>query len=265
MLALIAFFDVLVGQYIDQACSGATPPTFLKTSSWLFATWCSAPWRRGEEERWLQAPDWPCSLPCSFQIVKRFTGQNWTKMPYWWDMWTSPHLFIFRELKPLLVQLTTDKTVAATTRAAAATSLAGLCFLGGGEMAEVSFSSISCAQRCQKVLVHYPHPPGGEHHADFGGSLLWLLLQEGRHHPSALGRPSGSALRRPLLLVTASHASHLWRRLSPCHYSGFHHSYFLGFVDLSDCTSKNPRSPRWEACSTPRTSTCVSRLARVSL
>ena len=32
--------------------------------------------------------------------------------------------------------------MAATTRAAAATSLAGLCFLGGGEMAEVSFSSI---------------------------------------------------------------------------------------------------------------------------
>ena len=43
----------------------------------------------------------------------------------------------FRELKPLLVQLTTDKTAAAATRAAAATSLAGLCFLGGGEMAEV--------------------------------------------------------------------------------------------------------------------------------
>ena len=51
-------------------------------------------------------------------------------------------LLIFRELKPLLVQLTTDKTAAASTRAAAATSLAGLCFLGGGEMAEVSFSSM---------------------------------------------------------------------------------------------------------------------------
>jgi len=44
---------------------------------------------------------------------------------------------VYRELKPLLVQLTTDKTAAASTRAAAATSLAGLCFLGGGEMAEV--------------------------------------------------------------------------------------------------------------------------------
>jgi len=44
---------------------------------------------------------------------------------------------VYRELKPLLVQLTTDKTVATATRAAAATSLAGLCFLGGGEMAEV--------------------------------------------------------------------------------------------------------------------------------
>ena len=46
-------------------------------------------------------------------------------------------MIFFRELKPLLVQLTTDKTAAAATRAAAATSLAGLCFLGGGEMAEV--------------------------------------------------------------------------------------------------------------------------------
>jgi len=44
---------------------------------------------------------------------------------------------VYKELKPLLVQLTTDKTAAAATRAAAATSLAGLCFLGGGEMAEV--------------------------------------------------------------------------------------------------------------------------------
>ena len=50
-------------------------------------------------------------------------------------------MITFRELKPLLVQLTADKTAATATRAAAATSLAGLCFLGGGEMAEVSFIS----------------------------------------------------------------------------------------------------------------------------
>ena len=49
-------------------------------------------------------------------------------------------MITFRELKPLLVQLTADKTAATATRAAAATSLAGLCFLGGGEMAEVSSS-----------------------------------------------------------------------------------------------------------------------------
>ena len=52
-------------------------------------------------------------------------------------------MITFRELKPLLVQLTADKTAATATRAAAATSLAGLCFLGGGEMAEVSLNDSS--------------------------------------------------------------------------------------------------------------------------
>jgi len=44
---------------------------------------------------------------------------------------------VYKELKPLLVQMTADKTAPAGTRAAVATSLAGLCFLGGGEIAEV--------------------------------------------------------------------------------------------------------------------------------
>ena len=52
-------------------------------------------------------------------------------------------MITFRELKPLLVQLTADKTAATATRSAAATSLAGLCFLGGGEMAEVSLNDSS--------------------------------------------------------------------------------------------------------------------------
>lgn len=44
---------------------------------------------------------------------------------------------VYRELKPVLVQITGDRTAAPAARAAVATALAGLCFLGGGEMAEV--------------------------------------------------------------------------------------------------------------------------------
>jgi len=44
---------------------------------------------------------------------------------------------VYKELKSLMVQMVTDKTASPGARAAVATSLAGLCFLGGGEMAEV--------------------------------------------------------------------------------------------------------------------------------
>lgn len=44
---------------------------------------------------------------------------------------------VYRELKPVLIQITGDRTAAPGARAAVATALAGLCFLGGGEMAEV--------------------------------------------------------------------------------------------------------------------------------
>jgi len=44
---------------------------------------------------------------------------------------------VYKELKTLLVQIMTDKTASPVSRSAVATSLAGLCFLGGGEMAEV--------------------------------------------------------------------------------------------------------------------------------
>jgi len=44
---------------------------------------------------------------------------------------------IYKELKSLLIQMLTDKTQSAGCRAAVANSLSGLCFLGGGEMAEV--------------------------------------------------------------------------------------------------------------------------------
>jgi len=44
---------------------------------------------------------------------------------------------VYKELKSLLIQIVTDKTASPAARASVATSLAGLCFLGGGEMAEV--------------------------------------------------------------------------------------------------------------------------------
>jgi len=44
---------------------------------------------------------------------------------------------VYKELKTLMVQIVNDKTANPAARAAVATSLAGLCFLGGGEMAEV--------------------------------------------------------------------------------------------------------------------------------
>ena len=44
---------------------------------------------------------------------------------------------VYKELKPVLVTILQDKTASATSRASVASSLAGLCFLGGGEMAEV--------------------------------------------------------------------------------------------------------------------------------
>jgi len=44
---------------------------------------------------------------------------------------------VYKQLKALLTQMVSDKTASPVARAAVATSLAGLCFLGGGEMAEV--------------------------------------------------------------------------------------------------------------------------------
>ena len=44
---------------------------------------------------------------------------------------------VYKELKPVLVTMLQDKTASATLRASVASSLAGLCFLGGGEMSEV--------------------------------------------------------------------------------------------------------------------------------
>jgi len=44
---------------------------------------------------------------------------------------------VYRELKAVLSQLVQDTTAGPGSRGAAATALAGLCFLGGGEMAEV--------------------------------------------------------------------------------------------------------------------------------
>jgi len=44
---------------------------------------------------------------------------------------------VYKELKGLMTQMVTDQSASPAARAAVATSLAGLCFLGGGEMVEV--------------------------------------------------------------------------------------------------------------------------------
>jgi len=44
---------------------------------------------------------------------------------------------VYKECKALMTQIVNDKTASPAARASVATSLAGLCFLGGGEMAEV--------------------------------------------------------------------------------------------------------------------------------
>merc|ERR1712123_105667 len=44
---------------------------------------------------------------------------------------------VYKELRGLMVQIVTDESAPPAARAAVATSLAGLCFLGGGEMTEV--------------------------------------------------------------------------------------------------------------------------------
>ena len=55
---------------------------------------------------------------------------------------------VYRELRSVLVTMLQDKTASASSRASVASSLAGLCFLGGGEMAEVGhfFTDLSGVQ-----------------------------------------------------------------------------------------------------------------------
>merc|ERR1719334_1412487 len=44
---------------------------------------------------------------------------------------------VYKELRTLMTQIVNDKTASCRSRAAVVNSLAGLCFLGGGEIAEV--------------------------------------------------------------------------------------------------------------------------------
>lgn len=87
---------------------------------------------------------------------------------------------IYSELKPLLIQITNDKTAAPASRAAVATTLAGLCFLGGGEIAEVVstmevLEGVFSASYCKKDgTVPQPSP---EHQALHCAALSsWTLL-----------------------------------------------------------------------------------------
>jgi len=69
---------------------------------------------------------------------------------------------VYKDLKSLMVHMAQDASVAPTSRAAVVTSLGGLCFLGGGEMAEVvkmmkileGIFSQSFLRGCGTVPVH---------------------------------------------------------------------------------------------------------------
>ena len=86
---------------------------------------------------------------------------------------------IYKELKTLLVQMVLDKTASPGSRAAVASTLAGLCFIGGGEMAEV----VSVMSTLETVFTpaysksDYPPEMSALHAACLSGWSLLLSLQ----------------------------------------------------------------------------------------
>ena len=86
---------------------------------------------------------------------------------------------IYKELKSLLIQMLTDKTQSAGSRAAVANTLSGLCFLGGGEMPEV----VSVMTSLESVFAGACNKPdqapdvSGLHAACVSGWSLLLSLQ----------------------------------------------------------------------------------------
>ena len=86
---------------------------------------------------------------------------------------------IYKELKPQLVQMVTDKTVSPGSRAAVANTLAGLCFVGGGEMAEVVGVMATLETVFSAAYNKSDHPPevAALHAACLSGWSLLLSLQ----------------------------------------------------------------------------------------
>jgi len=87
---------------------------------------------------------------------------------------------VYKELKPVLVPMVTDKTAPAATRAAAATAVAGLAFLGGGEMAEVVavmevLEGVFAASYCKKD-GSVPSPPAEAQALHCAALSSWALL-----------------------------------------------------------------------------------------
>lgn len=86
---------------------------------------------------------------------------------------------IYKELKGLLVQMLTDKTESAGSRAAVANTLSGLCFMGGGEMAEVVSVMTSLESVFSGSYNKADHTPdiSSLHAACVSGWSLLLSLQ----------------------------------------------------------------------------------------
>jgi len=91
---------------------------------------------------------------------------------------------VYKELKTLMTQIVNDKTANPAARASVAVSLAGLCFLGGGEMAEVvstmavleGIFSASYA-KAEWTLPSFPPEVAALHSACLAAWSLLLTLQ----------------------------------------------------------------------------------------
>jgi len=84
---------------------------------------------------------------------------------------------VYKELKGLMGQIITDSTVAPASRVAVAESLVGLCFLGGGEMAEV----VNTMSTLEIIYSNSASPAASQLHtaALSGWCLLLTLLTPG--------------------------------------------------------------------------------------
>ena len=92
---------------------------------------------------------------------------------------------VFKQLKPLLVQILSDKTASPATRAAVAQTLATTCFLGGGDIAEV-VSIMTSLETVISPAFTRPDQPAEisalQATAVSGWSLLLSLLSPGDAH-----------------------------------------------------------------------------------